>query len=232
MNKEWIKEIFYFDWVFAANHHLLTGQDTTIKIGPEALVASIDLSNIRQRRWLPSPQTTDNFIQRAWSISRHCICKYSNLTWLHSKQSESFVVQWFSELLQPMRMNCHLGWKITRYWCESTYEWGEGGSVKIKAHVNNIGHVKKDDQNNPISRSIDQLLDTYHYYHCLNIIRSCSLFFFFLKKWSHTRYLLLLVNVDKLVGTTTKSHLLSIRICICANMKSGNQWINLDYKNN
>ena len=51
MNKEWIKEIIYFDWVSAANHHLLTGQDTTIKIGPETMVASIDLSNIRQRQW-------------------------------------------------------------------------------------------------------------------------------------------------------------------------------------
>ena len=50
MNKEWIKEIFYFDWVSAANHYLLPGQDTPIKIGPEALVASIDLSNIRQRQ--------------------------------------------------------------------------------------------------------------------------------------------------------------------------------------
>ena len=51
MNKELIREIFYFDWVSAANHHLLTGQNTTIKIGSEALVASIDLSNIRQRQW-------------------------------------------------------------------------------------------------------------------------------------------------------------------------------------
>ena len=32
MNKEWIKKIFYFDCVSAANHSLLTGQDTTIKI--------------------------------------------------------------------------------------------------------------------------------------------------------------------------------------------------------
>ena len=51
MNEEWIKEIIYFDLVSAANHHLLTGQDTTIKIGPETMVASIDLSNIRQRQW-------------------------------------------------------------------------------------------------------------------------------------------------------------------------------------
>ena len=51
MNKERIKEIIYFDWVSAANHHLLTGQDSTIEIGPEAMVVSIDLSNIRQRQW-------------------------------------------------------------------------------------------------------------------------------------------------------------------------------------
>ena len=51
MNKEWIKKIFYFDWVSAANHSLLTGQDTTIKIRAWGVGASIDLSNIRQRQW-------------------------------------------------------------------------------------------------------------------------------------------------------------------------------------
>ena len=54
MNKEPIEEIIYFDWVSAANHHLLTEQDSMIEIEPEAMVASIDLLNIRQRQWLPS----------------------------------------------------------------------------------------------------------------------------------------------------------------------------------
>ena len=50
---EWIKNELrkssIFDWVSAANRHLLT------EIGPEAMVGSIDLSNIRQQQWLPSP---------------------------------------------------------------------------------------------------------------------------------------------------------------------------------
>ena len=52
-NMEWIKNELrkssIFDWVSAANRHLLT------EIGPEAMVGSIDLSNIRQQQWLPSP---------------------------------------------------------------------------------------------------------------------------------------------------------------------------------
>ena len=51
MKKERIKGIIYFDWVSTVNHHLLTGQDSTIKIGPEVMVASIDLSNTQQRQW-------------------------------------------------------------------------------------------------------------------------------------------------------------------------------------